>query len=1090
MAFGRKERGVYDSDKGKADADLASQYGLAQNQKMAAMQEADRAKNILAQEQAAATQGTVAGADSGDPKQKQLSPDAIKNSEDTVGKGYTGSGPKPNDSPEELSRKKQVLNHFKARWSGGKKKGLLLGALGGGGLIGGLGLFSITLGPLQFMHISQMLLDHDFSALDDANDDKASRLLRYVFYAKQGRVERTRLGALGNKYADRAEARLNSVGFKSGYTPVFGFKNALIIDRRFPEYRGMNDQQLIQHIKAETGQDLIHGRDLDGSIPALRDANIFAIDAKSLNYRQTKKLNKYLLQKAGLNKVTSALGTNLLRKRAGITLHPIKALDRKVLMKLEAAFQNWRKERTERTKNGQFTPPKAAPGTDEKSPEDQRSQAQSAADAGQSTIDEGSATNAKIKGGDAGALSKFSDTINSKWAAGGLAALTVPCILRGIADDADNIKHTEVVLPAIRMGTEAIALGQQGAAGYDLTAEQMGFYNQLATGAENKEGQPTSTWSESRVMQILNGADPDTKPGVPPSGALLNIFKGTPFDFLNEGGIGNTLDVVCSPVVQGSVMVISFFGGPVSAAIGILTGPITQSILHEAAKWMAGSPLDVNAEGAEWGNNIAYGSRLASNDQALASGGTVVNKETEKSIDSGAKYALDEEFQSKSLAYRLFNPKDYRTPVARFIDRQNVDSASTNIASLATNFLNVGGQFGSLAFGLFSGHSSAAGTGYYDYGFPRVAVDPAVFMKPDYENPYKTADDAADILDGPNGQDYIDKAKRCNGITIKKDGDGLWNVVSDPESTPHMKDYGAAECSADGSVAANSTTSNPTVASSNSERKHSGWASSFTNLANTFGTGLFGLFSGRAAAQSVSSAPQVKAAAGDKNWETITQFVSGTTNMNGLACKLGDDQGCADIGFAAAPAGDSGAAPVGIGGDARSIAKLIDDNPNITFQTTQKETDFKQIVDTGAQKDCGTTIPISPVLLSIIQSLADPAKGANAYKIVLGVFSLGHGCDATSQHNKGTAVDINGLSRGGVTTGNFLHFKEMNAGQMALTKQFYQDFANSFPEKTGGMGQYTTACFSGGLPPKRVGGPIYFPDSPACDHLHVDARKN
>lgn len=1014
----------------------------------------------------------------GSTAKKIRTPEELHDAEDTVGKGYTGG-----KADAETSRKQNVLKHFKARWAaGGKKKGLIFGALGGGGLVGGLGLFSITLGPLQFMHISQMLMDHDFSALDDANDDKASRLLRYAFYAKRGQVERTRLGALGNKYADRFEARLQSVGLKTAYTQVFGFKDGYVVDRREPEYRGMDDKQLQKYFKETYGVDLKPGSAF-GTSPDLNRSGVFVVDMRpgEISYSANKKFVKVQMQKAGLNKVTSALGTNLLRKRAGITLHPIKKLDAKVLRKLETAFQNWRKERNQRIREGSYRAPGVAEGAREEDSDERRNAAADQAEEGRRTVSEGSAANADITSGDRGALSKFSDTINSKWAAGGIAAITIPCMLRGIAVDANNIKHDQVVLPLMRMGTEAIAVGEQAKSGMDITTEQLGFYNQLAngkvgTGKDAKE----STWSDSRVFQTINGAPPEARAGEAPPETLTTINKGTPFDFLNEGAIGSTMDVVCSGVVQGGVLIISFFGGPVSAAIAVLTSPITAHLLGEAAKWLAGSPINIDAVGAEYGSNIAYGSRLASNDQALASGGTIVTQATEKSLDSASKYAADQEFKSKSLAYRLFNPEDYHTPVARLIDSQNVNNSMTNIASLTTNFLNVGSQFGNLTFGFLSGRTSAAsGDGYYDYGFPRVAVDPSVYMKKEYNNPYEVADKAADILDSSEGQDYIDKAKRCNGVTIQKDSAGLWNVVSNQNDTPHMDVWKQPECSANGSVAAEQS-ANKNVAKASSTS--SGWASSFSNMANTFGNSFFGLFSKKTSAQST---PQVQAAATDQKWETVTQFVNSTVNMNGMGCKFGDDQACADVGLTGTSSGASnGATPVGVGGDAKSIAALISKNPNITFQTAAGKAAFQQVVDTGAQKDCGTTIPISPVLLSIIQSLADPAKGDGAYKIVLGVFSIGHGCDG-GQHGKGTAVDINGVGKGGVTTGNQLHFDALNSAQLGVVKQFYTDFANSFPEKTGGMGQIQ--CFPGGAPPKRVG-VIYFND--ACNHLHVDARKN
>lgn len=1092
---GRKNRGVYD-DQREPDAysRLSPEDRAAVDEEYAARQSASfeerkalRAEQIAREEQAAATGGTVepepnamfATGKDYDRLKQGLSPGDLQQKEDTVGKGYTGSGPKPDDSKPERLRKKQVLANASRRF---KKKGLLFGLLGGGGLIGGIGLFSITLGPLQFIHISNMLMDHDFSALDDANDDKAARLLRYAFYARQGAVQKTRLGYLGNKYADRFEVRLQSVGLKTAYTQVFGFKDGYVVDRREPEYRGMDDKQLINHFKENYGVDLKPGSAF-GATPALNKSGIFVVDMRpgAVTYRQNKKFVKTQMQKAGLNRVTSAIATNVLRHRAGISLHPIKRMDARILRKLELAYQEWRKTRNESIRRGTYTAPRAQAGTNENSPEEQRENANRAAEAGQNTIDEASRTNADIAAGKPGALSKFSQAINTKWGMGGIVALTIPCTLRGIATDADTIKHEQVVLPAERMGMEAIAVGQQVAYGSeDNDSRVLGFYQNLAQKEDpnREDGYNASTWSDSQVIQTINGAEPNV--GEPPPETLRKINEGTPFDFLNEGAVGATMDVVCSTAVQAGVLIISFIGGPVTAALGILTSPLTYALLQEAAKWMAGSPLDVDAQGAEWGSIVAYGSRLASNDQALASGGTVVTKETEQSLDAGSKYVLDQEFRAKSLAQRLFDPYDYRTPVGRLIDSQNIDSATHNVASLTTNFLNVGGNFGNLALNLVSGRSSADGSGYYDYGFPRVAVDPSVYMKADYANPYKTADDAALILEGPDGQKYIDRAKECNGVTIKKDDDGLWNVVSDQGSTPRMSAYKQPECSADGSVTADSF-SQKTVASS---QQASGWTSSFSRMTNSFASSFFGLFSRRTSAQQPAE-PQVKAAAGDKNWETVTQFMNSTVNMNALACKFGDDPACYDAGFLESIAAGTNPAPVGPGGDPRSIAKLINDNPNITFQTAAGEAAFQEIVQTGAQKDCGGTIAISPTLLSIIQSLADPAKGANAYKIRLGVFSIGHGCDG-GQHSRGTAVDINGVGRGNIMSpNNQLHFEDLNSAQMNVVRQFYTDFANSFPDKMGGMGQIQ--CFPGGPPPKRPG-VIYFNDS--CNHLHVDARKN
>lgn len=161
-------------------------------------------------------------------------------------------------------------------------------------------------------------------------------------------------------------------------------------------------------------------------------------------------------------------------------------------------------------------------------------------------------------------------------------------------------------------------------------------------------------------------------------------------------------------------------------------------------------------------------------------------------------------------------------------------------------------------------------------------------------------------------------------------------------------------------------------------------------------------------------------------------------------------------------------------GDTKTLAMQIAASTAITFQTKQDSDYFSEVISTGRQSACGGAT-ISPTLLGVILKLSQ------SYKIVLGVFDTGHGCDG-GFHPKGAAVDINGVnpldgSPGG--TGNQIRF---TAG-LPLLKQFYQS-AGEVLAANGGGGLGEQQCFGGPAP--KVAGVTYFDDT--CNHIHMDTR--
>lgn len=973
--------------------------------------------DVIAQEEAAnaapstTSNGTLGGIKHHEEHPNTSGPAAIPSvgSSDQVGKGYTGPSTNAEDENEDKDKKK------KGKFRGRLKKG---GIMGGGGVLTTVIVAFVTFSPqsLLFSQVAQLTKGMEFANLDDSSDVTTWGLLRYAWYARQGKVEKTRMGFVGNKLADRSEKIVGSVGLKSTYTPAFGLIDGFTVDRENPDNVGKSDKELRKAYKEKFDIDLVSGDEFHNE----RLKGQLAIDARKLTYRQTRLLYERILKLAGLRSLTAKIDSRILIRRSGKVskiFHPVQAKteDAKRSFEDRLILQHRALDDTVQGESKASLTATSEPKNSEDDSQTEREATTKRAEAGKNAANElinegqtaGSTDNAQ-------AITRFQDSIHLKLALGGAGAAAVPCTLRSIAAQSHNIVQATVIAPAMRAAMVFISFGSQVESGEDFDDAALNVMAEQLSGL-GLDGK-LSTWIDAITMQAeahlpLNGLEANE--------TLRKIGKGTPFDFLNEGATGATLDVVCSSAVQNGIAVVSFIGGPYSTVASIAASMAFQPKLeHLAATWIAGKPLDTTEPGAPFGNILRYGARLAAGQQALASGGSVLSPDEEKAVRAAVSYEQQEEFQHKSIAYKLFYGGDYRTLAGHFVRSQSGDKFR-DLASLGRSVMGISASFASNLTSVISGRAHAV-TPTYDYPFPMIGFSQARQNDPRFKNPYENAEKVVDILEGPDGQKYIDKAKNCNGVSIAKDSDGLWDATS-LDVTTSIEDQSKYDCINDTSEA----------------------------------------------------------------WLRTLAFINGSTNASALACwELDDPRACSNVGFESSVPAVEGGTPVEGGGDTKALAQQILNNGNIRFQVEPAQRNlFKQVAEKGTQTACGGEVPISPTLLSVI------LKASEKYKLTLGVFAAGHPCD-NGPHTKGLAVDMNGVSSldGTIKTpNNQLHFNDLSFQQMAFVTTFYEYVASLWPEKVGGMGQYSTSCFSPDLPQKRTG-VLYFPDS--CDHLHIDARTN
>jgi hypothetical protein len=665
------------------------------------------------------------------------------------------------------------------------KKGMK-GAGIGGGILGIIFvMFSLLHGPFQFIHFAQTEQKH-FAANQDASDDRFGKLARLI---RSRDIKQTRMGWLGSKYASNIETKMNANGIESSYTDVLQYYDGYTVDPEKGKFQGMSNDEIKQYFKDNYGIELKTAGELTDATAAQKAAlgNKLSVSAKGMGYFEKRGLIKSQLTETGYAKVTSAILARVMGRWGGVTWHPMTLADQKLNQTLVDFFKKMRGKQAEYTKNGggplafDVNEDPLAEGNND-SPAVKQGNNTKRQNASQThgtitaTEAEATAAAADIKTGDTAKFSAFKQGINSKLslAAGPAAALGVLCMVKGINDNAGQIKYAQVILPLIRQGVELVAIGNQIMTGQGVDPDQMRFFNDELSGKDSSG--KTSSWVEARSVQALMG-QPQTGPL--PSKTLTTIGKGEPFDWLSKiPAVGFLCNSITQGVIGGISLVTSLFTGE---ALGAITGAVIQTAGgalagDEISHWLAGEAVDTFPVGVDDGYAVDYGTTLAAGLQGATAGGRELTPDENNKLAEAEFNESQTEFNSHSLTYKLFDPYDSRTAISKFIDTQS-PNISQDISNMATGFLNFGRVFSSLSR-VFTPRAHAVST--YDYGFPNYGFSIDELNNPAMADPYKNAENAATILSGDKGKDYQDKAKKCFGVDVVSklydDGTKKWEV--------------------------------------------------------------------------------------------------------------------------------------------------------------------------------------------------------------------------------------------------------------------------------------------------------------------------
>jgi hypothetical protein len=640
----------------------------------------------------------------------------------------------------------------------------------GGGVAGGIiaiafGAFSILQGPGQFVHFAQLLQKFHFGRNEDFGDDRTSKVLVYALLGKG--TERGRLGITGNKAADKWEQRMvdrfgvrpvytNSTGRFAGFE-VLNTKDGRGLDPNGKAIRMLDALQGAGNVVVRQGDDAggrqrvkNTGGDLLGSRQLYID--IRGPSNKPNSSKQKRALVRAVGREMGTFKLAGSMGSRLLIKRGGINFHFFT--NEKLRTTIDSiADRNEQLKQREEYRKKILTRWATAIKTGIKKGGLPNKESQQLVDEATQEVDGESPSETKAR------------RVSLAKAAGPAALVGLICAVKSLGDDAEGAKYANNVLPMMRMGMGVIAMGNQAMSGQGLNLDEMGVMSEQLH--DSKTG---STWTEARSIQAELGQN-QTGPDVPREAKLNNVSdKGDFFetiDFITGLGLGPiSIGGACSVInTVGNLPGISTLNSILQGAIDVplgLAGTSSDELMGDLISVINGDSVNPLAKGAEFGNLANVGTFMASNDEALAMGGTALSSTEVAQLRTEHAGFEKQERSEKSFIARYFDPYDYGSLAGKAID--TAPSSMHQTAALINPVKAFASSLTSL-LAPFAPRAQAASN--YDYGVSTYGFSLADQEDERFEDPYENA---VWIESGSRLKDLNDKYGKCFGMTVDESG--------------------------------------------------------------------------------------------------------------------------------------------------------------------------------------------------------------------------------------------------------------------------------------------------------------------------------
>ena len=698
--------------------------------------------------------GDVASGDSSDPRaEKALSDEELSQKEEKStekSESKTDSSEKESlfsgeESPSRFSnfRKRLMVNGRRKLAIGG-----IVGVLG----FGGVGLFGVIQGPLEFIHLSQLLQKYYTRSNENFGDDRS---FRTIIYRASGKSEKGRLGTVGNLYADKLEKKILDT---RGIRPIYhdNARGLLAGYEIVDEHKARQGGFLTQLENTVPGSKITQVNSLQGL--GVRGANgtavnptarIFHIPAgtSSKNVRASTRL---VVKSINLNKVSTAIGSRITVRRVGAKFHYLNrqrvnrdakadaATNKKTIQAFEEGFQA---QRDLEINNGIQKP--GLPGKT------------------QELIDK---INTAIQGKTKVAADIIRKAIIK--GAGPVAIVGALCTANDLGNAAQDTKFTNNVLPLIRNFWYFTSVGEQAKSGNSISLDELGVLKKTLYDKETGTSVYQAAPLQAEAGQKPTGADVpidarpnklNNKPTAFTAVSKVLDFTIFPVPFKDDITIGtgcSAIDAISG--LPGISQLSSLLEGAINLALGAI-GTSTDELMAGVINLINGKAVDTRAVGGEAGALLGIGGKLAGIDQSLTAGGASMSPVAAAQLKEEQRLADIQDNQSKSLFARYLDPYESTSLVG---------ATSVGLSGRTNPIQSIASAFSGL-FSPFKAKASAAPVPYdygiRDYGYTVHDQDDELFA-----DPYANA-----VIVEPELIDLNDKYSKCFGMKATVDDTGV-----------------------------------------------------------------------------------------------------------------------------------------------------------------------------------------------------------------------------------------------------------------------------------------------------------------------------
>ncbi len=634
---------------------------------------------------------------------------------------------------------------------------------------GGLGLGSILLGPLELMHLGQVLSKFSVGT-SSAISHRTNGFLASTRAARTGDIGETRVGYLGSRRFHNVEAQLKEIGIEfdrsSSSSQATGKPTAKTIDiSKHPDFRGMSRQQATSAIAKTYGipesavQRIGTGADVN--------SHKFAINLRDMKSSAVNSLTHTSLEALQDGKVATAMNKRVLTKffNTPSLFHPIK--------RIIADIENRMYVRSERLAR-----------------ERERKQ---------------STRRAKLKAKYSTAKATIAEKIEPHRTAINAALIGAAgiCFAKSIADTIPLLNYGEIVVPAALEAVDKQAVDSQIRSMQDFKLDQLGD-----TKASLIDDEGRSVW-EGKALNALatntagQGQDLDagykqafseaaTKDGILGTLDSVGSLKVGPIDL--SGFACSTPGLIIQGGVGLGLLALGPGGWAAKAASVGTSAAATAGVMHFVQDFFIDNLREEAVEhyaGPVGGNLLAHGARAAENMAARSMGSIALSEREEQALLRKQEEQEKNRLRQQSLFARLFSPTEPRSLLSSFA--LSIKTSQPGVLSrAATSLLNPLKTLSSI-FAKLSPKTIAQEEDTYEWGFPLYGIPRDLLENPDYEDPYENAEIMAGLLNEDSGQKYIEKARTCFGVEIVRGSDG-WGVNKIEEVNPVEDAYRDADC--------------------------------------------------------------------------------------------------------------------------------------------------------------------------------------------------------------------------------------------------------------------------------------------------------